>query len=107
MSHEPNPSPSPAPPSALAADRVADELKKLTGWERHGNEIVKTFHFTNYYQTLAFVNATAWISHHTDHHPDLEVGYNKVRVRYSTHDAGGISQSDFTCAAAVDKLLAL
>ena len=55
-----------------------------------GGEIAKTFKFKNYYETMAFVNATAWVSHREDHHPDLEVGYNRCRVRYSTHSVGGL-----------------
>ena len=55
----------------------------------------------------AFVNATAWVSHREDHHPDLEVGYNKCRVRYSTHSVGGLSENDFICAAKIEALLRL
>jgi 4a-hydroxytetrahydrobiopterin dehydratase len=55
---------------------------------------------------MAFVNAVAWIAHEQDHHPDLEVGYSRCRLRYSTHDVGGLSRNDFICAAKVDALLA-
>lgn len=79
-------------------------LHTLNEWVQAGNEIHKTFHFKNYYETLAFVNATAWISHQEDHHPDLEVGYNQCRVRYSTHAIGGLSENDFICAAKIDRL---
>jgi 4a-hydroxytetrahydrobiopterin dehydratase len=82
-------------------------LGDIPGWERSGNEISKTFHFKNYYESMAFVNATAWISNREDHHPDLEVGYNKVRVRYSTHSVGGLSENDFICAAKIELLLVL
>jgi 4a-hydroxytetrahydrobiopterin dehydratase len=64
------------------------------------------FQFKNYYETMAFVNAVAWVAHREDHHPDLEVGYNKCTVRYSTHSVGGLSENDFICAAKVDSLLA-
>ena len=74
----------------LDAGRVAELLRYLPGWEAGGGEIGKTYHFKNYYETMAFVNATAWVSHREDHHPDLEVGYNKCRVRYSTHSVGGL-----------------
>jgi 4a-hydroxytetrahydrobiopterin dehydratase len=77
----------------------------LNQWEQAGKEITKTFRFKNYYETMAFVNATAWISHREDHHPDLEVGYNQCRVRYSTHAIGGLSENDFICAAKIDSLL--
>jgi 4a-hydroxytetrahydrobiopterin dehydratase len=79
-------------------------LSGLPGWEFTNGEIAKTFKFKNYYQTMAFVNATAWISHQENHHPDLEVGYNKCRIRYSTHSIGGISENDFICAAKVEAL---
>ena len=92
-------------PSKLGDEQIATRLPKLPGWERHGNEISKTFRFKNYYETLAFVNASAWISHREDHHPDLEVGYNACKVRYSTHSAGGISEKNFDCAAKVEAMM--
>jgi 4a-hydroxytetrahydrobiopterin dehydratase len=85
------------------ADIVA-KLAALDDWQRDGAQIVKTFRFANYHETLAFVNASAWISHRTDHHPDLDVGYNRCTVRYSTHDAGGLTTKDFDCAARLDAL---
>ncbi|HET6249710.1 MAG TPA: 4a-hydroxytetrahydrobiopterin dehydratase [Tepidisphaeraceae bacterium] len=91
----------------LSEPQIDTLLGDTPGWERSGNEIAKTFHFKNYYETLAFVNATAWISHREDHHPDMEVGYNKVRMRYSTHSAGGLSENDFICAAKIELLLAI
>ena len=93
-----------APPASEA--RVRDVLRELPGWELTGNEIAKTYKFANYHETMAFVNASAWISHREDHHPDLEVGYNKCRVRYSTHSIGGISENDLICAAKVEALVA-
>jgi 4a-hydroxytetrahydrobiopterin dehydratase len=89
------------PLGAMEIERLLDKLKN---WEQAGNEIAKTFTFKNYYETVAFVNAIAWISHHEDHHPDLEVGYSRCRVRYSTHAIGGLSENDFICAAKVDAL---
>ena len=82
-------------------------LQELNEWEQTGKEIAKTFRFKSYYETMAFVNATAWISHREDHHPDLEVGYKQCRVRYSTHAIGGLSENDFICAAKIDSLLKL
>lgn len=90
----------------LEEAHVRAVLRGLPGWKLADKEISKTYPFKNYYETLAFVNATAWISHHQDHHPDLEVGYNKCRVRYSTHSIGGISESDLICAAKVEALAA-
>lgn len=89
---------------ALAPDDVARRLQSLPGWELAGGEIRKTYKFTNYYETMAFVNAIAYIAHKADHHPDLEVGYNKCTVRYSTHDVGGLSDADFVGAGKVEAL---
>ena len=90
----------------LNDQEIAARLAVLDGWMRDGNTIVKTYRFANYHETMAFVNASAWISHRTDHHPDLEVGYNRCVVRYSTHSAGGLTDKDFTCAARLDALFA-
>jgi len=70
-----------------------------------GARIERTFRFKNYYQTIAFVNALAWIAHQEDHHPDLTVGYNRCVVQYSTHSVGGLSENDFICAARIDALV--
>ena len=94
-----------APP--LDDRRVAELLRQVPEWERAGGEIRRTYKFKNYYETMAFVNAAAWVSHREDHHPDLEVGYNACRVRYSTHSVGGLSENDFICAAKLDALFRL
>lgn len=84
-----------------------NEIDRLIqpGWVQQDKLICKTFRFENYYQTIAFVNAIAWMTHQEDHHPDLAVGYNSCRVEYSTHAIGGLSENDFICAAKVDALL--
>jgi len=83
----------------------ADELmKQLEGWQRFDHLISKSFQFKDYYQTIAFVNAVAWMSHREDHHPDLTVSYNKCQVEYTTHAIHGLSENDFICAAKVDAL---
>ena len=92
---------------ALDARRVSELLRHLPGCEHGGGEIAKTFKFKNYYETMAFVNAAAWVSHREDHHPDMEVGYNTCRVRYSTHSVGGLSENDFICAAKLESLFRL
>jgi 4a-hydroxytetrahydrobiopterin dehydratase len=90
------------PPLTDAEART--RLAQLTGWEIVNGEISKTYPFRNYYETMAFVNAVAWISHREDHHPDMAVGYNKCTVRYVTHAIGGLSENDFICAAKLDAL---
>jgi len=90
----------------VSATEVKALLKQLPGWKLidKGEAIEKTYEFKNYYRTLAFVNALAWIAHAEDHHPDLGVHYNRCVVRYSTHDVGGLSMNDFICAAKVERL---
>ena len=87
--------------------QAKDLLRQLKGWIVEDAKLVKVYPFSNYYQTMAFVNAVAWISHREDHHPDMSVGYNKCRVEYSTHAIGGLSENDFICAAKIDVLSAL
>lgn len=82
-------------------------LKGLQGWAYKDGMIRKTYSFKNYYQTTAFVNATAWISHREDHHPDIALGYNQCTVSYMTHAIKGISENDFICAAKIDALFDL
>lgn len=95
---------------ALTATQIVASLAQLEGWTLTGDgaalAIEKTFSFANYYETMAFVNAVAFIAHAQDHHPDLAVHYKRCVVRFSTHDVNGISKRDFDCAALVDALLA-
>ncbi len=92
----------------LGADAVSARLAALPGWElvEDGLAIRKTFRFQDYYRTMAFVNALAHVAHAQDHHPDLGVHYDRAVVRYSTHDVGGLSENDFTCAAKAELLAA-
>ena len=82
-------------------------LAQLKGWIIEEGRLVKLYPFNNHYQTMAFVNALAWISHREDHHPELMVGYNRCRIEYTTHAAGGLTENDFICAAKCDRLFAL
>lgn len=94
---------------ALTATQLVAQLARLEGWRLDGDgaslAIVKTFHFGNYFETIAFVNAVALVAHRQDHHPELSVHYNRCVIRFNTHDVNGISSSDFECAALVDALL--
>lgn len=89
----------------LTQDEIDALLKNLNGWAHANHYIAKNFQFKDYYQTMAFVNAVAWISHRENHHPDLTVRYNQCRVEYSTHAINALSENDFICAAKVDTLL--
>ena len=81
-------------------------LAKIHGWEldEKGREIRRNFSFKNFYHTMAFVNAIAWIANRENHHPDLEVSYQHCLVRFSTHAINGLSENDFICAAKINAL---
>ena len=95
-------------PAKLSSKDIDAALATLPGWEKveDGAAIRKTFRFPNYHETMAFVNALAWIAHREDHHPDLGVHYDRCVVRYSTHDAGGLTRNDMDCAAKAEQLVA-
>jgi 4a-hydroxytetrahydrobiopterin dehydratase len=90
---------------ALTKDEVETRIKSLAGWSAGDGQISKTYKFADFYETIAFVNVVAWLANKEDHHPDLEVGYNKCVVHYSTHSVGGLSENDFICAAKIDELM--
>ena len=95
---------------ALTATDIVTSLAVTPGWKLTGDgadvAIEKTYRFDNYYETISFVNAVAFIANAQDHHPDLSVHYNRCVVRFNTHDVKGISETDFECAAQIDALLA-
>lgn len=91
----------------LDAAQARQHLATLTDhWQlaEDHKALVAEFKFSNYFRTLAFVNAVAYIAITEDHHPDLSFGYNTLKVRYSTHAIGGLSDNDFICAAKIDAL---
>jgi 4a-hydroxytetrahydrobiopterin dehydratase len=93
--------------------RLSEDAARALLGQVHGDwsmdddleRIRRSFRFKNYYQTIAFVNAVAWVANQEDHHPDLEVGYNRCVVNFSTHSVGGVSENDFICAARIDALI--
>ena len=97
--------PLPAGTPALSAKEIARLLSEIPGWDHADGAIRKTFQLANFHETMAFVNAVAWIAHREDHHPDMTVGYNSCRIAYNTHSIGGISENDFVCAAKIEAFL--
>lgn len=93
----------------LSPAQVNELVSQLAqGWEVFNDhkEIKRSFRFNNFYETMAFVNALAWIANTENHHPDLQVGYNYCHVSFMTHALKGLSQNDFICAAKTDRLFA-
>ncbi len=87
-------------------DEVNRLLAGLAGYaaDPEARSISKTYEFSDFYETMAFVNALAYIAHVEDHHPELAVSYNRCLVTYSTHAIGGLSENDFICAAKIEAL---
>lgn len=90
---------------ALSGHDVEHLLSHVDNWAVIDGRIEKTYQFNDHYQTMAFVNAVAWISHREDHHPEMVVGYNTCTLRYDTHTVKGLSRNDFLCAAKADHLV--
>jgi 4a-hydroxytetrahydrobiopterin dehydratase len=91
--------------AALTRAASTEQLARLAaGWKlsADGLGLTREFRFVDFYRTMSFVNAIAHVANLEDHHPDLELGYNYCRVRFSTHAIGGLSENDFICAAKVD-----
>ena len=94
--------------SALNTEQVQNLMPQLRPeWKPNAacTELTRVFQFKNYYHTMAFVNALAWIAHQENHHPDLLVSYNQCTVTWNTHALNGLSMNDFICAAKTDALI--
>jgi 4a-hydroxytetrahydrobiopterin dehydratase len=91
----------------IAPEEVTRLLASLPGYKADplGGSISKTYELADFYETMAFVNAVAYIAHAEDHHPELSVSYARCVVTYSTHAIGGLSENDFICAAKIEALL--
>jgi 4a-hydroxytetrahydrobiopterin dehydratase len=86
----------------MTKDEVKARLKDLPGWERDGDEIEKKFSFDNFKTSMAFVNRVAELAEAADHHPDISIKYNRVKLTLSTHSEGGVTEKDFALAAQLD-----
>ncbi|MDQ6684155.1 MAG: 4a-hydroxytetrahydrobiopterin dehydratase [Pseudomonadota bacterium] len=91
---------------AMSEREVRDHLAQSSGWSEASGAIEKTFVFQSWLETIAFVDALAWLCHVEDHHPELQVAMKRCVVRFSTHSVGGVSVNDFICAAKADALVA-
>ena len=87
---------------AYTASEIDVQLSELAGWTLRDGAIERSYAFRDYHDTIAYVNALAWLAHGEDHHPDLHVSYNRCVVRWNTHSCNGISENDFICAAKSD-----
>lgn len=91
---------------ALTADEVKKFLAEVNGWQVANDykSIFRHYKFKNFYETMSFVNAIAFIANQENHHPDLEVGYNYCHIKFTTHAVKGLTKNDFILAAKIDAL---
>jgi 4a-hydroxytetrahydrobiopterin dehydratase len=88
----------------LKANEIKEELKRIPEWEHEKKSIERVFEFEDFTQAVDFVNAVADIAEDEEHHPDIDIRYNKVRVALSTHSEGGLTAADFDVAEKIDTL---
>jgi 4a-hydroxytetrahydrobiopterin dehydratase len=93
-----------APLDAAAARAQMKRIDPAWTLDAGAAAIRRSYQFRDFYRTMSFVNAVAYVANAEDHHPDLELGYNYCRVRFTTHAIKGLSENDFICAAKVDRL---
>ena len=91
-------------PDLLDSNEIKASLKKTPEWEHEKKTIERTFEFDDFSQAIDFVNSVAEIAEEEEHHPDIDVRYNKVRLVLSTHTEGGLTENDFTLAERIDTL---
>jgi 4a-hydroxytetrahydrobiopterin dehydratase len=88
--------------SVLQKRDVETRLADLPGWKRHDDDIRKKYEFSGFSEAMVFVNRVAALAEAADHHPDIEIKYNRVRLALSTHSEGGVTQKDLDLAAQID-----
>lgn len=87
----------------LTQAAVTEALSDLEGWRQDGDAIVKTYRFHDFVGSVDFVNAVAEAAEGMQHHPDIDIRYNKVTLTLSTHSSGGLTRNDFQLAGEADR----
>ncbi len=88
----------------LADEQIEARLSELEGWERDDVLIAKTFEHDDFIGSIEFVRLLVAPAEDMNHHPDLNVSWNKVTVTITTHSAGGLTENDFVLARRIDAL---
>ena len=88
----------------LTEKQVVVQLKATKGWERIGDEIRKTFVRENFVRAMGFVQSVALLAEKMNHHPDIDIRWNRVILALSTHSAGGLTEKDFAMAKQINSL---
>lgn len=88
----------------LTQEQINHELKSMKGWKQNGKEIEKEFEFKDFVRAMGFVNSVALLAERADHHPDIDIRWNRVKLVLSTHSEGGLTDKDFKLAKKIDTL---
>ena len=88
----------------LSNDQITKELQSLMGWSLVGKEIKKTYELKDFVHAMGFVNSVALLAEKANHHPDIDIRWNKVTLTLSTHSAGGLTEKDFKLTKEIDSL---
>lgn len=88
----------------LTESEISQQMQNLPGWTVKNQELVRTFEFKNFVESINFVNKLVEPAEKAGHHPDIEISYNKVTIKLTTHDLGGITQQDFDLAKIISRL---
>jgi len=91
---------------ALTAKQVTLHLRAIPRWSKRAQTILRTFKFEGFLEGIAFVNRIARKAQKLNHHPDIDIRYNKVTLKLTTHDEGGITEKDFSLAGHCDEAFA-
>ena len=90
--------------SLLTSEQITKELQTLKDWSLVGKEIRKTYEFKDFVHAMGFVNSVALFAEKANHHPDIDIRWNKVTLTLSTHSAGGLTEKDFSLAKVIEQL---
>jgi 4a-hydroxytetrahydrobiopterin dehydratase len=88
----------------LSSEQIQKELSQLKGWGLAGKEIKKTYELRDFVRAMGFIQSVALLAEKANHHPDIDIRWNKVTLVLSTHSAGGLTEKDFALAKAIDGL---
>jgi len=89
----------------LTPTELTQELTRLPGWELSEGSLTRMFSFSDFREAMSFINSVAALAERAGHHPDIDIRYNKVKLALSSHDAGGITEKDFSLAAEIGRML--
>jgi len=88
----------------LKSSEIKEWLKKVPEWEQEKKTIERTFEFDDFFQSIDFVDSVAEIAEEQEHHPDIEIRYNRVKLSISTQSKSGLTELDFQLAERIDTL---